>query len=70
MDLKTKSKNVAVVIGVNPYFLKEYDVALKLPYEKVKSDSGFLRDIDVKAKGNKHMSNSDLLREMLYNIFN
>jgi hypothetical protein len=29
MDLKTKSENVAVVIGVNPYFLKEYDVALK-----------------------------------------
>jgi hypothetical protein len=22
MDLKTKSENVAVVIGVNPYFLK------------------------------------------------
>jgi hypothetical protein len=29
MDLKTKSENVAVVIGVNPY-LKEYDVALKI----------------------------------------
>jgi DNA polymerase-3 subunit delta len=23
-------KNVAAVIGVNPYFLKEYDVALKI----------------------------------------
>jgi hypothetical protein len=28
MDLKTKSENVAVVIGVNPYFLKNM-MALK-----------------------------------------
>jgi DNA polymerase-3 subunit delta len=72
--LKDKSpKNVAVVIGVNPYFLKEYDVALKnYPMKKVSQIVASLRDIDVKSKGVgvSAMSNSDLLREMLYHIFN
>jgi DNA polymerase-3 subunit delta len=66
-------KNVAVVIGVNPYFLKEYDVALKnYPMKKVSQIVASLRDIDIKSKGvgASSMSNSDLLREMLYNIFN
>lgn len=66
-------KNVAVVIGVNPFFLKEYDVALKnYPMKKVSQIVASLRDIDVKSKGvgASSMSNSDLLREMLYNIFN
>lgn len=66
-------KNVASVIGVNPFFLKEYDVALKnYPMRKVSQIVASLRDIDVKSKGvgANAMSNSDLLREMLYNIFN
>ncbi|NGY37034.1 DNA polymerase III subunit delta [Flavobacterium sp. XN-5] len=66
-------KNVALVIGVNPFFLKEYDVALKnYPMKKVSQIVASLRDIDVKSKGvgASSMSNSDLLREMLYNIFN
>jgi DNA polymerase-3 subunit delta len=72
--LKDKNpKNVAAVIGVNPYFLKEYDVALKnYPMKKVSQIVASLRDIDVKSKGvgASSLSNSDLLREMLYNIFN
>jgi DNA polymerase-3 subunit delta len=66
-------KNVASVIGVNPFFMKEYDVALKnYPMRKVSQIVASLRDIDVKSKGvgANAMSNSDLLREMLYNIFN
>jgi DNA polymerase-3 subunit delta len=66
-------KNVAAVIGVNPFFMKEYDVALKnYPMKKVSQIVASLRDIDVKSKGvgTNAMSNSDLLREMLYNIFN
>jgi len=66
-------KNVAAVIGVNPFFMKEYDVALKnYPMKKVSQIVASLRDIDVKSKGvgANAMSNSDLLREMLYNIFN
>ncbi|MDG2433670.1 DNA polymerase III subunit delta [Flavobacterium sp.] len=72
--LKDKNpKNVATVIGVNPYFLKEYDLALKnYPMRKVSQVVASLRDIDVKSKGvgANAMSNSDLLREMLYHIFN
>ena len=41
-------KNVAAVIGVNPFFLKEYDVALKnYPMKKVSQIVAALRDIDV-----------------------
>ena len=72
--LKDKNpKNVAAVIGVNPFFMKEYDVALKnYPMKKVSQIVGALRDIDVKSKGvgANALSQSDLLREMLYKIFN
>ena len=72
--LKDKNpKNVATVLGVNPFFLKEYDVALKnYPMKKVSQIVGALRDIDVKSKGvgANALSQSDLLREMLYKIFN
>ena len=72
--LKDKNpKNVAAVLGVNPYFLKEYDVALKnFPMKKVSQIVAALRDIDVKSKGvgANALSQSDLLREMLYKIFN
>ena len=66
-------KNVAAVLGVNPFFMKEYDVALKnYPMKKVSQIVASLRDIDVKSKGvgANAISHSDLLREMLYNIFN
>ena len=72
--LKDKNpKNVAAVIGVNPFFLKEYDLALKnYPMRKVSQVVAALREIDVKSKGvgANAMSNGDLLREMLYHIFN
>ena len=72
--LKDKNpKNVASVLGVNPFFLKEYDLALKnYPMKKVSQIVGGLRDIDVKSKGvgANALSQSDLLREMLYKIFN
>jgi DNA polymerase-3 subunit delta len=72
--LKDKNpKNVASVIGVNPYFLKEYDLAIKnYPMRKVSQIVGALRDIDVKSKGvgANALPQSDLLKEMLYKIFN
>lgn len=72
--LKDKNpKNVAVVIGVNPYFLKDYNIALKnYPMRKVSQVVAALREIDIKSKGvgANAMSNGDLLREMLYHIFN
>ena len=66
-------KNVASVLGVSPYFLKDYDLALKnYPMRKVSQIVTALRDIDVKSKGvgANALSQSDLFREMLYKIFN
>ena len=72
--LKDKSpKNVATALGVNPYFLKEYDLAVKnYPMRKVSQIVGALRDIDIKSKGvgANALPQSDLLKEMLYKIFN
>jgi len=72
--LKDKNpKNVASVLGVNPFFLKDYDVAVKnYPMKKVSQIVASLRDTDVKSKGvgANSLSQADLLREMLYKIFN
>ncbi|WP_298116213.1 DNA polymerase III subunit delta [Flavobacterium sp.] len=71
--LKDKNpKNVASVLGVSPFFLKDYDVALKnYPMKKVSSIVATLRDIDVKSKGvgANALSTHDLLKEMLVKIF-
>ena len=72
--LKDKnSNNVAKVLSVNPFFLKDYDIALKnYPMRKVSQIVGSLRDIDVKSKGvgANALPQSDLLKEMLFKIFN
>lgn len=72
--LKDKNpKNVAAVLKVNPFFLKDYDLALKnYPMKKVSQIVAALRDIDLKSKGvgANALPQSDLLREMLYKIFN
>ena len=65
--------NVAKVLSVNPFFLKDYDIALKnYPMRKVSQIVGLLRDIDVKSKGvgANALPQSDLLKEMLFKIFN
>jgi DNA polymerase III subunit delta len=64
--------NVASVLGVSPFFLKDYDLALKnYPMKKVSQIVATLRDIDVKSKGvgANALSNHDLLKEMLIGIF-
>jgi DNA polymerase-3 subunit delta len=72
--LKDKSpKNVASVLKVNPYFIGEYDIALKhYPMKKVSAIVATLRSIDVKSKGvgATNISQADLLKEMLIKIFN
>lgn len=72
--LKDKNpKNVATALGVSPFFLKDYDVALKnYPIKKVSQIVSSLRDVDVKSKGvgANGLPQSDLLREMLFKIFN
>lgn len=72
--LKDKNpKNVASALGISPFFVKDYDVALKnYPMKKVSAIVAGLRDIDVKSKGvgANSLSNHDLLKEMLVTIFN
>jgi DNA polymerase-3 subunit delta len=72
--LKDKSKfNVAKELKINPFFVKDYEVASRnYPMRKVSAIVGTLRDIDVKSKGvgGGSMTHHDLLKEMLINIFN
>ena len=72
--LKDKNpSNVAKLLRINPYFVKDYDIALRnYPMRKVSSIVATLRDIDVKSKGvgANSIPQSDLLKEMLVKIFN
>jgi DNA polymerase III subunit delta len=72
--LKNKSpSNVASALKINPFFVKDYDVALRnYPMKKVSQIVNTLRSIDVKSKGvgANSLSNKDLLNEMLVKIFN
>jgi DNA polymerase-3 subunit delta len=72
--LKDKSPgNVAKTLKVNPYFVKDYDIALRnYPMKKVSGIVGTLRDIDIKSKGvgANAIPQGDLLKEMLVKIFN
>ncbi|MEL1244601.1 DNA polymerase III subunit delta [Flavobacterium sp. DGU11] len=72
--LKDKNPgNVAKTLKINPYFVKDYDIALRnYPMKKVSGIVATLRDIDVKSKGvgSNAIPQSDLLKEMLVKIFN
>lgn len=71
--LKDRSpKSVASALGINPFFVKEYDVAIKnYPMKKVSHIVASLRDIDVKSKGvgANGLPPGDLMKEMLAKIF-
>ncbi|MNJ95116.1 DNA polymerase III subunit delta [compost metagenome] len=65
--------NVAKLLKINPYFVKDYDIALRnYPMKKVSAIVATLRDIDVKSKGvgSNAIPQADLLKEMLVKIFN
>ena len=72
--LKDKSKfNVAKALGVNPFFVDEYVTAARnFPMKKVSQIIEVIRDIDVKSKGvgSGSMKEDDMLKEMVYKIFN
>ena len=72
--LKDKSKfNVAKALGVNPFFVDEYVTAARnFPMRKVSQIIEVIRDIDVKSKGvgAGSMKEDDMLKEMVYKIFN
>ena len=72
--LKDKSKfNAAKILGVNPFFMDEYATASKnYPMRKVSQIIEIIRDMDVKSKGvgSGSMKEDDMLKELVYKIFN
>jgi len=72
--LKDKSKfNAAKALGVNPFFMDEYATASKYyPMRKVSQIIEIIRDMDVKSKGvgSGSMKDADILKELVYKIFN
>ncbi|QWX85094.1 DNA polymerase III subunit delta [Cellulophaga sp. HaHaR_3_176] len=64
------SKSVASALGINPYFVKEFQVAAKnYPMKKVSGIIAHLRDLDVKGKGvGANLSQEDLLKDLLVKI--
>lgn len=71
--LKDKNpKNVVTVLGIHPFFVKDYDLALRnYPMRKVSAIVATMRSIDVKSKGvgANALSSNDLFKEMLWSIF-
>jgi len=66
-------RNVASVLRVNPYFVNDYITAAKnFPMRKVSGVVATLREFDVKSKGvgSHAVPQGDLLKELLYRIFN
>lgn len=64
------SKNVAKVLGVNPFFVSEYQIAAKnYSMKRVSQIVATLRDLDIKSKGvGANLSQADLLKELLVKI--
>ena len=60
-------------LGVNPYFIKDYQTAARnYPMKKVSAVIAAIREIDMKSKGvgAANLSQADLLKELLVKIFN
>ncbi len=70
--LENKDKfTVAKSLGVNPYFVADYaSAAAKYPMRKVSQIIGLLREADMKSKGvgANNLSQSDILKELIFKI--
>ena len=68
--LSDKSReNVARELGINPYFVAEYQQAAKsFSLVKTRQVISWLREYDLKAKGASPAPEGDLLKELIYNI--
>ena len=69
----TNKGDAAKVLGVSPYFIKDYQLAARnYPMKKVSAIIASIREIDMKSKGvgAANLSQGDLLKELLVKIFN
>ncbi len=65
-------KNVSGVLGINPYFVGEFQVAAKnYSMKQVSQVLSNLRELDLKSKGlgASNISHSDLLKELVAKVF-
>jgi DNA polymerase-3 subunit delta len=71
-QLEDKSKNnVASVLSVNPFFVKDYvQAAQNYSFRRLRNIIGLLREYDLRLKGinNGSTEESELLRELVYKI--
>jgi DNA polymerase III subunit delta len=66
-----QQKDIAALLGVNPYFLKDYQKAANsFPISKAANNIGILREYDLKSKGIGSVSASEgeLMKEMLFKL--
>lgn len=67
------SANVASVLKINPYFVKEYQTAAQyFPLKKVTRIIAYLRESDIRAKGvgnTGSVTEEELLTELIYKIY-
>jgi DNA polymerase-3 subunit delta len=64
-------KNIASLLGVNPYFVKDYeDGAASYSFRKLRAVIGMLREYDLRFKGvnNGSADEGELLKELIYRI--
>jgi len=69
----TNKGEAAKVLGVNPYFIKDYQLAARnYSMKKISAIISDIREIDMKSKGvgAANLSQGDLLKELLVKIFN
>ncbi|RNC89957.1 MAG: DNA polymerase III subunit delta [Allomuricauda sp.] len=65
-------KNVSRVLGINPYFVGEFQIAAKnYSMKQISQILSDLRELDLKSKGlgASNMSQSDLLKELFAKVF-
>ena len=68
----TNKSQAAKVLGVSPYFIKDYEIAARnYPMKKVSAIIASIREIDMKSKGvGANLSQGDLLKELLVKVMN
>lgn len=67
------SKGLAAAMGVNPFFVKDYQAAAgKYNLAKLSSIIGYLREADTRSKGmeNSTTDEGQIMRELVYKILN
>ncbi len=63
--------NLATALGINPYFMKDYDLAARsFPLSKAMNAISLLHEYDLRSKGvnNLSASENELLKELVYKL--